>query len=435
MKKLFSLLSDKYLNEDIDFRAQIFNLFAMTGLILGIIIAISCVATNAGIINIAVNLLASALAFVLLEYANRTGYYKRCYLITVIVVFIIAFPILFFTAGGYHSGMPSFFVFAIVFTVFMLQGKSLYVMIFMEFIVYMSICLIAYHYPETVSFFESERDVVMDIVIGFTATSAALGITIFRHTGIYDIKQRQLARANDALKQIDRMKTEFLGNISHELKTPLTVVSGYAQDAERQLYAPQMDNAAVAAQMKLIYSEAERLAMMVSRILDVTHIDEGGMSIYPTKVSMIEIIQRSVETYYHILNRNNNRLSLKLPDGLPPVRVDAERISQVLVNLLSNAIHHTQSGMIIITAAEKSGHVEVTVADNGEGIPAQQIPLLFKRYKSGRGIKKFRSDSKNSTGLGLFICKHIIESHGGSITVESVFGEGTTIRFTLPIHN
>lgn len=434
MKKLFAIIKDKYLNDSLDFRAQIFNLLALTGMVLGVVIGISCVITNAGAVNIAVNLLASIFALAMLEYSSRTGRYERCYLITIVAVFIIAFPVLFFTAGGYHSGTPSFFIFALVFTVFMLKGKSMYVLAVLELILYIGVCLIAYHYPQTVSFFDTERDMVTDIVVGFTATSSALGITVFRHTRIYDKKQNELTEANAALGRVNRMKTEFLGNVSHELKTPLTVISGYAQESAKKLSnLPGMEE--TERSMKLIASEADRLALMVSQILDVTRIDEGRMSVNIQPVFLPQILQITLQTYYPVFTKNNNSLELARGSGSPTVLCDPQRVAQVLVNLIGNAARHTHDGKIIISVNVAEGFAEISVADTGEGISPERQADLFERFNTSAKSKDTRSGRETGTGLGLFICKHIVEEHGGQITVESEGGKGTTVRFTLPLQS
>jgi len=170
---------------------------------------------------------------------------------------------------------------------------------------------------------------------------------------------------------------------------------------------------------------------MVGQILDVTRIDENRMVFAPAECSLAEVIQKTLSTYYPILNKNNNKLALKLPEDLPKAWADSDRVSQVLVNLIANAIRHTRNGQLVVSAAAQGDFLEVSVADNGEGIAPERIPLLFERYKS-RDSAKAQTGKNTGTGLGLFICKHIVEAHGGRIWIESCEGAGTTVRFTLP---
>ena len=217
-----------YLSESLDFRARIFNTLALVGIVMGIVFAISTMVTRAGALNTALNLMAAALGVVLLIFANKTNRFQLCYLITIVAVFFLMFPMMFFTAGGYRSGMPSFFVFAVVFTVLMLQGLARKIVTALEILLYFALCLTAYFFPETVTSFETADAEAIDIIIGFVAASVGLTAVINQHIVVYDRKQEQLEHLGQA-------KTELIGNISHELKTPLTIVSINVQTAADML--------------------------------------------------------------------------------------------------------------------------------------------------------------------------------------------------------
>ncbi|HWS29944.1 MAG TPA: sensor histidine kinase [Clostridia bacterium] len=238
--------------------------------------------------------------------------------------------------------------------------------------------------------------------------------------------EQMIAAEKAALENLNQMKTEFLGNVSHELKTPLTVVSGYAQTTRQLLERPEeIDRREAVRRMELISSEAERLSLMVGQVLDATRIEEGRMGIEPVPCHLDEIIHRAVDTYYPVLNKNANQLEIQVDPGLPPVDADPARVSQVIVNLIANAVRHTQSGSITVTVQSDGAYVKTTVSDTGAGIAEVKLPLLFERYRSQGG--------GTGTGLGLYICKHIVEMHGGEISVKSVQGKGTSVSFTLPI--
>ncbi len=243
--------------------------------------------------------------------------------------------------------------------------------------------------------------------------------------------EQKLETEKNALEILNRMKTEFLGNVSHELKTPLTVMSGYAQTTKQLAQQPDtLDGAEVSRRMTLISSEAERLSLMVGQILDVTRMEEGRMVMEPVRCYVDEIIHAAVETHYPILNKNQNRLDISMESGLPAVHADPVRISQVIVNLISNAVRFTANGLITVSARREGPHILVCVSDTGVGISAEQLPHIFERYnkkqKSGVG-------QDIGTGLGLYICKHIVDQHGGAIWIESKEGRGTSVFFTLPV--
>ncbi|MFA9465872.1 MAG: ATP-binding protein [Velocimicrobium sp.] len=243
--------------------------------------------------------------------------------------------------------------------------------------------------------------------------------------------EQKLKMEKTALESLNRLKTEFLGNVSHELKTPLTVMSGYAQTtkqlAER---SDTLDAREVSRRMTLISSEAERLSLMVGQVLDVTRMEEGRMVMEPVRCYMDEIIHAAIETHYPILNKNRNRLDIHIDGGLPAVYADPARISQIIVNLISNAVRFTSDGVITISARKENDKVLICVSDTGVGISVERLPHIFERYskkqKSGGG-------QDTGTGLGLYICKYIVEQHGGKIWIESEKGCGASVFFTLPV--
>lgn len=270
---------------------------------------------------------------------------------------------------------------------------------------------------------------------------AMLVFVLAQTVSLFQINNRMLGEAKEleqkleseknALEILNRLKTEFLGNVSHELKTPLTVMSGYAQ-ITKQLAdkSDVLDGAEVSRRMTLISSEAERLSLMVGQVLDVTRMEEGRMVMEPVSCYIDEIVHTAVETHYPILNKNQNRLEIRIESGIPATYADPARISQVIVNLISNAVRFTSDGVIRITGTIKDDCIRVCVADTGIGISPERLPNIFVRY----GKKQKSSGGQDTgTGLGLYICKHIVTQHGGEIWIESKEGEGTQVFFTLPI--
>jgi len=244
-------------------------------------------------------------------------------------------------------------------------------------------------------------------------------------------KEQKLITEKESLENLNHMKTEFLGNVSHELKTPLTVMSGYAQTTKQLVETlNQPDTNEISRRMKLISSEAERLSLMVGQILDVTRMEEGRMEIKKVRCHIDEIIYKAIETHYPMLNKNENRLEIHIDSGLPAIYADPVRISQVIVNLISNSVRFTSKGLITIIANIDKEKVLVCVTDTGTGISPTFINHVFERYNT-KGNKGGEQDT--GTGLGLFICKHIIEQHDGEIWIESEEEKGTSVSFTIPI--
>lgn len=437
MLQFFRWFNHKFFSKQLDLRVRLFNVLAMAGTLVSLVFTVFNIIAKSPVNTISC-FLGACLAGALLVYATQTRKYQLAYIITVIGVFLILFPMMFFTAGGYKYGMISYFTFAIAFTIFMLEGKKSLLLAGLELLVYIALCFYAHAHPEKIGYFETNPDTFWGVLTCFFTASVALGIAMFLHFKLYNEQQRELEQArkklteeNAMLERVNQLKTEFLANISHELRTPLTVVSGYAQTSRAAL--SELPGAeSVADMMTLIASESERMSLMVGQILDVTRIDENRMLLTPEDCSLTEVIQKTLSTYYPILNKNNNKLSLKLTENLPKVFADEVRISQVLVNLIANAIRYTKKGLIVVSAEVQGDFIEISITDNGEGIAPERIPLLFERYKS-RDSANNPIGKSTGTGLGLFISKHIVESHGGRIWIESQLGAGTTVHFTLPI--
>ncbi|MGA2285553.1 MAG: PAS domain S-box protein, partial [Dehalococcoidia bacterium] len=224
--------------------------------------------------------------------------------------------------------------------------------------------------------------------------------------------------------ELERTRTEFLGEVSHELKTPLTAIKGCAAMA---LSAPIPPDAAETRELfDIIDAQANRLTDLVANLLDVTRIEGGRLSIEPTTSNLAEIVEESRVIFEH--SQYPHPLEVMLPRQLPMLRADARRVVQVLTNLFTNAAKYSApTTPIIVTAEESEGQVIVHVRDAGVGIAPEKMPLLFRKFVQvqERGAK--------GTGLGLFICKGIVEAHGGRIWAESDGkGKGTVFSFTLP---
>jgi signal transduction histidine kinase/ActR/RegA family two-component response regulator len=242
-------------------------------------------------------------------------------------------------------------------------------------------------------------------------------------------------------KEVDRMKTDFISTVSHELRTPLTSVLGFAKIIKRRLEqtllpaldrsSPAVDRAAeqVEHNAAIIVSEGERLTMLINDVLDISKMESGRLEWRLSSSSLHDLIRRCLDTIRPQAGEKGLELEAQLPDDLPTVHVDRNRIIQVLVNLLSNAVKFTSQGSVRVTAERRASEATVCVEDTGAGVPEEDQERIFERFKqSGDTL----SEKPAGTGLGLPICKHIVEAHGGAVWVESEPGRGSRFCFTLP---
>ena len=231
------------------------------------------------------------------------------------------------------------------------------------------------------------------------------------------------------LEELERLRAEFLAMVSHELRTPLAAVKG---SIATLLDASAALSPAETVQFhQIIDAQTDRMRELISDLLDVARIETGTLSIVPEPTDMVVLVEDSRRAFLSGGRSDRLQLHIDLSPALPWVMADRLRIVQVLGNLLSNAARHSDdSSAIRLTVARDGFHVAVSVSDDGRGIMPEHLPHLFRKFTSAPDDS--RSDGAERTGLGLAICKGIIEAHGGRIWAESD-GPGLGARFTFTI--
>ena len=231
------------------------------------------------------------------------------------------------------------------------------------------------------------------------------------------------------LEDLERLRAEFLGMVSHELRMPLTTIKGSAASA---LSSTSPFNPAEAYQFfRIIDEQADHMRSLINDLLDVTRIEAGTLSITPETSGVASLVDQARAAFLGGGAKNN--IEIDLPADLPPVAADRQRVVQVLVNLLSSASKYSPaSSTIMVTASQQDSHVAVSVADEGRGVSAEELPRLFRKFSRING-----ADGKTEVGgegLGLSVCKGIVEAHGGRIwAVSDGPGLGTRFTFTIPV--
>ena len=414
----------RFFDKTLDFRVRLFNVLAMAGTLISFAMVLVSIATGAWE-NILINGMSTVLSGGLLVYSYRSGRYRLCYMITIIAIFMGLFPFMFFNAGGYHSGMPCFFVFAVVFTVLMLDKWQAILMSVLETALYIFICLVAYLHPETVSFLSTETDILTDVIIAFISVSAALGVVLYLHLREYNKQQRLLELQNTKLKEYDEMKSTFLTTVAHEVKNPLAVMMTYARDTFELLDEQPQDIALMKENLKTIEKVVMRIDRIVLDLMDTVSIEQGRLALSLTPVRLSSLLRETCKTYLTGANSNGNTLILDLDGSLPPLNADYARLVQVVSNILSNASRHTQNGEIVISLKADGRHQLVSIADNGEGMDERMRSSALEGYVSAN--KEYWRH-----GIGLYVCRQIVAAHEGKIWIESEQGKGTKVSFTLP---
>ncbi len=257
--------------------------------------------------------------------------------------------------------------------------------------------------------------------------------------------------------EVDRIKSEFISTVSHELRTPMTSVLGFAKLSLRAFdnvirpVLPADKNVAKAAQrvnenLNIVVSEGERLTRLINDVLDIAKMEEGKVEWHDRPVSIYDVASQTVAVQSQEVQDKGLTLINQVPPDLPLLLADPDRVRQVLINLVTNAVKFTEKGQITIAARILEGDeaglrahglrpngpmMQVTVSDTGIGIAEKHLPRLFARFQQVGG--DVLTDKPKGTGLGLAICREIVTHYGGAIWVESVVGQGSTFIFVLPL--
>ena len=431
MTMLLDLIRRTFLNKQLDFRVRLFNVLAMAGALIGLIITVSGIMAGVSIMNVATNFASMLLSCALLYYSYQSGKYQICYLITIIAIFMVLFPIMFFSAGGYHSGMPSFFVFAVLFTIFMLEGKKAFITSAIELVIYIGCCLYAYLHPEIVTSFATEADILIDILIGFLCVSIALGITMFLHFGMYNRQQRELESARKEALRLSEIKSTFLANMSHEIRTPINVMLGMNEMVLRESDSEQITGFA-----RNIQNAGKTLLTLINNVLDVSKIESGKMEVLEEVYRLSELVRDLSVIGSERAGKKGLEFCLEIDETLPAeLEGDFIHIKQVAVNFLSNAVKYTQSGSVTLAFAQKPGRVPgeillcTSVTDTGIGIREEEQSGLFDAFTR---VDLPAHRNIEGTGLGLAIAKELTQLMDGCIRMDSIWGKGSTFAAEIP---
>lgn len=277
------------------------------------------------------------------------------------------------------------------------------------------------------------------VVNGSIFIALAILIVILVHNMEKEYKRKEdlqlmaekLAQANDQLRRLDNAKTEFISIASHQLRTPLTSIKGFISLIIEGSYGEI--NPVAKEALRKTYVSSERLIQLVEDLLNVSRIESGRMQFSFEESDINVILKDLYENFLLVSKEKGLQLELKLPkNGLPPIIMDDSKIREVISNLTDNALKYTEKGGVSIEAVDTGkGTIRIVIADSGIGVPAEEIPRLFKKFSRGKDTSRLHA---GGTGLGLYVGKNIIDAHHGKIWVESDgANKGSKFIIELPI--
>jgi signal transduction histidine kinase len=240
----------------------------------------------------------------------------------------------------------------------------------------------------------------------------------------------ELTAANESLKELDRLKDNFITTVTHELRTPLTSIRAFSEILHDN---PALEPEQRSEFVSIIVKESERLTRLINQVLDLAKLESGNAEWHSAELDMNEVIHEAVSTTSQLLREGGVVLALDLPDCVPPVHADRDRLMQVMLNLISNAVKFCDpvAGRIEIALRVLPDALQVDVHDNGPGVAEAHQEVIFEKF---RQVGDTLTEKPQGTGLGLPISRQIIGHLGGKLWVSSRPGQGATFSFTLPLN-
>ena len=428
--KQFRLSVSKYLNDVIDFRMKMAYVIGIVGLICSLITAIAMVLNGESAFNITITLILGANSLGLICFLAFSKRYWALYInIAIFICFLICLPAIYF-AGGYSNSMPIFFIFAVMLTVLLLEGKALVVILLMELVVYNILFIFNYYYPYRIEH-ASALAILFDNIISFTIISSSLIATTLLLLQIKNQQEHALQAARDEALRFAEVKNAFLSNMSHEIRTPINIMLGMTEMVLRESsdeiisdYAGKIQNA------------GKMLHELVSNVLDLSRIEAGKLEVIEDCYRMDLLIQELFLIGSESARKHELAFHMEVDEKLPTeLWGDMSKIMRVASNFLSNAAKYTDSGSVILKFSSFESEIEgqtiihISVADTGIGIKKDKLQILFDAFS--RLDQPAHRDIEGS-GLGLAIAKELTEHMHGQIFVESEYGTGSMFWVEIP---
>ncbi len=431
LKRIFKF----FYQENYDIQHRLLNIILLSGLI-GIFIS-SIVSAFLGfkVITLVITGFSFISFLISLWIANGLKKPQTAIVFLSILANNIILPVMFVLSGGMQSGMPVWSLMGLLFSVMLIRGKKAYVVFALNLLGFIGAIIFSYFHPESLIYLESIRDVYIDLIVGVILVSGIFTLIFKYQSYIYEKQKKEILNAYKTAQKATDAKTEFLSNISHDIRTPLNAIVGYTELAQKSFE----DQDKLKDYISKISIASNHLLNLVSEVLDMSKIEKGMVFNVEEVVCKISDV---IEDVLHLLQKEISDKQLKvhveyslLDDGV--VSCDKVHVNQILINLIGNAVKYSGPekniyiNVIQFTAEDDSKTLfEFHIKDEGCGINAEYLDKIFLPFVRERRVE---NSSVPGSGLGLAISKSLAEMLGGSISVKSEENVGSEFVVSLPI--
>ncbi len=437
VRKVIKKLFGKYVNEKLPVRHVLFNLIVLIGMAGGTFSLLLSLIASLPIGHVLIVLTAEGILVVCFYVANYKNMLKQASVMICFLITAVLFPIMFFTGGGVHSGMPFWFVMGMIFTFLLIEEKIFYVLLALEAIVHTFCFVAAYYYPEAIIDIDTESGIYLDVWQCMMVLSLAIGIIIKFQVKIYnqaimlnkkqneqlEFAWEEAEKAKEDALNANQAKSNFLASMSHEIRTPINAILGMDEMILRECR-----DETICEYARHIQTAGGQLLSLINEILDFSKIESGKMEILNVKYELSSLIQDSYSMVAERAAKKNLDFKVDCDQNLPRcLRGDEVRMRQIIVNLLTNAVKYTMEGSVVLKVRgerrdEKTLFLTISVKDTGMGLQEDSRQRLFESFQRINEEKNYYIEG---TGLGLAVVKQLLELMEGEIRVYSIYGEGS----------
>lgn len=421
----FRKIGEKLFGEELNIQIKVFNILALSGISVCTLLSVYGVVVGETIQIMSCYLMGVIFSIAMLHYTLKTGKYEKAMVVTVIVIFLGMFSFIFFNGGGYNSGAPIFFVFAIVFTAFLLSGKNATILIATEIIWYSIICIYSYNNPDSVRRLNGEKEIMYDVLSCVIVAGLVLAVTMYLQTRVYRLKQAELIEAKEEADKANSAKSTFLAKMSHDIRTPINTVM-----AMNELISQNSDSENILEWTADSENACLLLLSQINDLLDISKIELGKVDLHESNYYVKNLIHKLYLNWDREAINKGLNLDFKISNDFPYELYGSEdSIYKILSNLVSNAIKYSDKGTITVSFKRiGEDRYSFCVSDEGIGIPEEFLDKIFVPFE--RGAQEYYY-SREGSGLGLAIVKELADQMSAEIYCESKVGEGSC--FTLEL--